>query len=378
MELPVQRLPSRPVACSAAWRNSRVPRRTIASLLLFFLTSPAAFAQKVQIGVLGLFHPRQITLSIANGEALLLGADNNVFVLEPGPRPSTARIRIAGGTLLLEIGDRVIRVAEIHATGRNSRAATFVLGVPGKINHQYRGTLSVKAIEGLIVPIVTMDLETAVASVVAAESAPGAPLETLKAQAVVTRSYFIAGKGRHHDFDFCDLTHCQFLRDPPNPKSPAGVASSATHGLVITFEEKPVAGMFTRSCGGHTRTPAEVGIPSGGYPYFSVRCDYCYENPSRWTRRISEHDAARLLGKGEAGRLAVDRLLGWNAVPSNNFTARSEEGEVILEGVGQGHGVGFCQRGAKAMAEAGVSFREIISHYFPNTTLTSLDLQGTL
>src|SRR5229473_6122712 len=146
MELPVQKLPSRPAACSAAWRNSRVPRRTVASLLLFFITSPTAFAQKVQIGVLGLFHPRQITLSIANGEALLLGADNNGFVLEPGPRPSTARIRIAGGTLLLEIGDRVVRVAEIHATGRNSRAATFVLGVPGKINHQYRGTLSVKAI----------------------------------------------------------------------------------------------------------------------------------------------------------------------------------------------------------------------------------------
>jgi len=199
----------------------------------------------------------------------------------------------------------------------------------------------------------------------------------LKAQAVVTRSYFIAGKSRHHDFDFCDLTHCQFLRDPPNPESPAGVASSATHGLVITFKEKPVAAMFTRSCGGHTRTPAELGIRSSGYPYFSVRCDYCYENPSRWTRRISEHEAVRLLGKGEAGCLAVDRPLGWNAVPSNNFTARTEQRAVILEGVGQGHGVGFCQRGAKAMAEAGASFREIISHYFPNTALTSLDPQAT-
>src|ERR1700719_2845790 len=101
MELPAQKLPSRPAACSAAWRNSRVPRRTVASLLLFFLTSPAAFAQKVQIGVLGLFHPRQITLSVANGEALLLGTDNNVFVLEPGPGSSTARIRIAGDMLLL-------------------------------------------------------------------------------------------------------------------------------------------------------------------------------------------------------------------------------------------------------------------------------------
>ena len=353
-----------------------MPRRTIASLLLFFLTSPFASARKVQIGVLGLFHPRQITLSVTNKEALLLGADTNVFVLEPGPGPSTARIQIAGNMLLLEVGDRVVRVTEIHAAGRDSRAATFVLGVAGKISRQYRGTLAVKAIEGVIVPVVTMELETAVGSVVAAESAPDASLEALKAQAVVTRSYFTAGKGRHHDFDFCDLTHCQFLRDPPNPESPAGVASSATRGLVVTYKEKPVAAMFTRSCGGRTRTPAQLGIPGGGYPYFSVRCDYCYKNPSRWTRRISAPDAARLLGKGEAGRLAVDRLLGWNAVPSNTFAARTEEGEVILEGVGQGHGIGFCQRGAKAMAEAGAGFREIISHYFPNTTVTSLEPQG--
>lgn len=348
-----------------------MPGRTVAFLLVFFLTSPAAFAQNVQIGVLGLFHPHEITLSIANSEALLLDADTSVFVLEPGPRPNSARIRISGDTLLLEIGERVTRTEEIHAAGRNSQAATFVLGVPGKISRQYHGTLTVKVIDDVIVPIVTMDLETAVASVVAAESAPGAPLEALKAQAVVTRSYFVAGKGRHHNFDFCDLTHCQSLRDPPASESPASAASFATRGLVIAFEEKPVAAMFTRSCGGHTRTPAELGIASSVYPYFSVRCDYCYEHPSRWTRRISEEEAARLLGKGEAGRLAVDRRLGWNAVPSNNFTSRSEAGKIILEGIGQGHGVGLCQRGARAMAEAGNSFREIIGHYFPNTTLTS-------
>jgi stage II sporulation protein D len=197
-------------------------------------------------------------------------------------------------------------------------------------------------------------------------------LEALKAQAVVTRSYFTAGKGRHHDFDFCDLTHCQFLREWPNAESAAAIATAATRGLVILFEEKPIAAMFTRTCGGHTRTPAELGIPSNAYPYFSVQCDYCYKHPSRWTRRISEQEAEHLLGKGEAGRLAVDRRLGWNAIPSNNFTAHKEDGAVILKGAGQGHGVGLCQRGAKAMAEGGASFREILNHYFPNTTLNSL------
>jgi len=349
-----------------------VAGRTLAFVFLLFLVNPAAVAQNVRIGVLGLFHPRQITLSVAKGEAIVIHADDGEFVLEEGPRINAARIEIAGDTLLLDFGGHKVHCSEIRAAGRNGRTAEFVLAVSGRISRHYRGTLTVKAVGSEVVPIVTMDLETAVVSVVQAESATDAPLEALKAQAVVTRSYFIAGKGRHHDFDFCDLTHCQFLREPPNPESAAAIATAATRGLVILFEEKPIAAMFTRSCGGRTLTPAELGIPSNAYPYFSVLCDYCYKNPSRWTRRISEQDAERLLGKGEAGRLAVDRRLGWNAIPSNNFTARKEAGAVILKGAGQGHGVGLCQRGAKAMAEGGASFREIINHYFPNTALNSL------
>lgn len=349
-----------------------MPGRTTALLFLLIWVNSAAIAQEVQIGVLGLFHPRQITLSIAQTEALVIKGDENVFVLEPGSDTSSARIGISGDALLIEFGGHIVRAAEIHAAGRNGHSAAFTLAVPGRITRQYRGTLTVKATDGIVVPIVTMDLETAVASVVQAESAPDAPLEALKAQAIVTRSYFVAGKGRHHQFDFCDLTHCQFLREPPNPESPAAVASAATRGLVILFEGKPIAAMFTRSCGGHTRVPAEIGMPSNGYPYFPIVCDYCYKHPSRWTRRISRRDAERLLGKGEAGRLAIDRRLGWNAVPSNNFTARKDGGEVELIGAGQGHGVGLCQRGARAMAEGGAGFREIISHYFPNTALSSV------
>jgi peptidoglycan hydrolase-like amidase len=353
-----------------------VPGRILTFLFLLFLINPVASAQKVQIGVLGLFHPRQITLGVAKGEAIVIHAGDSEFVLEEGPRTNIARIEIAGDALLVDFGGHVIHAAEIRAAGRNGGAAEFVLAVPGRVIRKYRGTLAVKSVSGVVVPIVTMDLETAVASVVQAESAADAPLETLKAQAVVTRSYFIAGKGRHHDFDFCDLTHCQFLREPPNAESAAAIATASTHGLVILFEEKPIAAMFTRSCGGHTRTPAELGIPSNAYPYFSVLCDFCYKKPVRWTRRISEQEAERLLGKGEAGRLAVDRRLGWNAVASNNFTARKEDGAVILKGAGQGHGVGLCQRGAKAMAEGGASFRQIISHYFPNTVLNSLQVSA--
>ncbi len=270
--------------------------------------------------------------------------------------------------MLLGLAGKEIRTSKLHAAARNQDAANLVLSVPGKLERRYRGTLDVKIVDGVLLPVITMDLETAVASVVQAESLPGTPFEALKAQAVVTRSYFAAGAGRHAEFDFCDLTHCQFLREVPRPGSPAARAAEATRDLIITFDDKPVGAMFTRSCGGHTLTPADIGISSGGYPYFAVLCDFCYKSPVRWSRRVTSKDAAVLSDHREAGRLAVDRRLGWNAVPSNNFKEQKSGTEFILEGVGQGHGVGLCQRGARAMAEEGAGFHEIIDHYFPNTS----------
>ena len=344
--------------------------RTLLLLLLFLLLARSTRAQDVRIGVLGIFHPRHLTLSCTGGEALVVATADETIFLQPRSSRESLQIRTDGDTLLLSVNGREIHANEIQATSRNNGAARFGLGVPGKIRRQYLGTLDVKAIHGELVPAVTLDLETAVASVVQSESSPGAPLEVLKAQAVVTRSYFVAGGGRHTDFDFCDLTHCQFLREPPAPESPAAVAAAATKDLIINFEGKPVAAMFTRSCSGATRTPADIGIPTNGYSYFSVVCVFCSKNPVYWTRTVSPQDAALLKDHSEAARLAVGKRLGWSAAPSNTFVVHQGGGEMVLEGVGQGHGVGLCQRGARAMAERGADFRKIILHYFPNTTIS--------
>ena len=336
------------------------------------LSSSLAHAQDVRIGVLGIFHPRQLTLTSRDGDPIVVTAAGHTLFLQPKSRAGSLQIRASDGALLVGFAGQEIRAKEIRAAGRNQNAADFVLTVPGKIERRYQGTLNVRIEDGVLVPIVSMDLETAVASVVHAESLAGAPLEALKAQAVVTRSYFVAGAGRHADFDFCDLTHCQALREPPRRGSPAALAVAATRDLVIIFDDKPVAAMFTRSCGGRTLTPADIGIPSRGYPYFPVACAICHKDPARWTRQVSPNDAAILSNHQESSRLSVDRRLGWNAVPSNSFEAHENGTGVILEGVGQGHGVGLCQRGARAMAEDGASFRQIIDHYFPNTALRAV------
>jgi stage II sporulation protein D (peptidoglycan lytic transglycosylase) len=335
----------------------------------------ATLAPDLRIGVLGLFRPHRLTLRPAPGQALIVATEKSSFVLDGSSGYNAADIAMSDGQLLLRVGDQMVRADHIRATSRNGAAADLVLAIPDKISRRYRGVLQVEAVSGALVPVVGMNLETAVASAVQAESDPDAPLETLKAQAVATRSYFVAARGRHHNFDFCDTTHCQFLREPPGPESNAFRATLATRGLVLEYHEQAVQAMFSRSCGGRTRTPQELGIASHGYPYFSVVCDYCRRHPVAWTRRVSPTQADDLLSRGEASRLDIDRRLGWDFVPSDNFTTHREARSVLLHGTGRGHGIGLCQQGAKAMAQAGAGFREILSHYYPNTELTTANPQ---
>ena len=279
----------------------------------------------------------------------------------------------SGDVLTLQIGNQTVQASAIRVSSRGGAASDFVLAVPAKISRRYRGQLEVTLNSGSLVPVVRMELETAVASVVEAESDPDSPLEAMKAQAVATRSYLIAARGRHHDFDFCDTTHCQFLRESPPPDSNASRAAVATRALVLGYRDQFVPAMFTRSCGGRTRTPEDVGMVHQAYPYFSVACDYCIRNPVRWTRHLTPVEAADLRERGEASRLDIDRHLGWDKVPSNNFTTRNDAQSVLLEGTGQGHGIGLCQKGAKFMAQSGATFREILNHYYPNTVLVQAD-----
>ncbi len=328
----------------------------------------------VRIGVLGLFHPRQFTVSATEGNAIAVHAGQETFILEKSSGVNVAEICIHGSMIAVRVGTRVVHVSKLTVTGRESGATDFLLAVPDKIARHYRGTLELKPAAGVLVAVVRMDLETAVASVVAAESLPDAPIEALKAQAIATRSYFVAGRGRHSGFDFCDTTHCQFLREPPRPGS-ASEATIATHGLVMVYRSHPFAAMYTRSCSGRTLTPTDVGLAPGNYPYYSVVCQHCREHPSRWQSRIYTSDAATLRSSDEASRLKIDRRLGWSTAPSNSFTMRKEDGHVILIGVGQGHGIGLCQSGARAMAEEGANYRQILSHYYPNANIVSLGLE---
>jgi len=342
------------------------------ALCFCLLAGSLARAQDVHIGVLGLFHPGQFRLRPAEGSALIIHAGSDSFVLEGSSSLDAAEFRLLQDAVVVTIGTHTKRVHEIRISGRMGAPCEFLLSVPGKITRRYQGILEIKSADGALVADIQMDLETAVASVVAAESIAGTPLEAEKAQAIAARSYFVAGPSRHHNFDFCDTTHCQFLREPPGVDTVAGRAASATQGLVLTYNGRPIAAMYTRSCGGRTYTPDQLGMATRGYPYFSVECPYCRRHPVHWQTRISAQDAGFLQPPNETARLRLDRRLGWEAIASNDFSLTPDGSSVIVEGTGGGHGIGLCQAGSKAMAEQGQPFDRILMHYYPDTTLASI------
>jgi len=250
----------------------------------------------VTIGVFGLFHPVELKVEPIHGSVLAIESNGRRQVLE------------GRGSVTLRSAATV--------TARNGAAAEFVLSVPGKIRREFRGRLTIREEDRHLVAIVEMDRETAVASIVAAES-PGSPFEAQKTQAVVSRSFLTAARGRHPGFDFCDTTHCQFMREPPAAGAAARRAQEATNGLALTYQGRTVAALYSADCGGHTRTLEDAGWRVEGYPYFGVEC------PVR--------------------------------------------GDI------SGHRIGLCQAGAAEMARRGSTFRQILAHYFPATLIEAIE-----
>jgi stage II sporulation protein D len=344
----------------------------VALLLALPLT---AAASPVRVGVFGLFHPHELAVRPAPGATLEVQVGRETFLLYGAQR---ARLRISGKYVECRIGDRTVRAFSVRISPREPQSPDLLLSVPGHIERRFRGALEVTTAKRELTPVVSMDLEVAVASAVAAESPPGASLEALKAQAVVTRSYYVATRGRHAGFDFCDTTHCQFLRQPPGPAHPASLAAAATEGLVLAWRDAPLAALFSANCGGRTRTLAELGIPTDGYPYFSVECPSCRTGSPTWEAQLELKDAEPLLsGRNlEQARLEVGRKLGWGVIPGSNYEGRREGEKFVIHGRGAGHGVGLCQKGAAAMAADGATFREILARYFPNTVLITAGRQA--
>ena len=67
--------------------------------------------------------------------------------------------------------------------------------------------------------------------------------------------------------------------------------------------------------------------------------------------------------------LEIRRTLSESHLFSSAFVVEKTQDGFTLKGAGWGHGVGLCQIGAAVMASKGYTYREILQHYYPGTSL---------
>ncbi len=272
-------------------------------------------------------------------------------------------------------------------------------------------TILVKLNDGTIEEI---DLDTYLYSVVQSEmgvsyrakgmsSAEAVPLESLKAQAVASRSYAvykIHTAGSDVDYHVTSTTSSQVYKNNINIKDIVKEAVDSTSGQVVLYDGEIACTYFSSTSGGHTE--ASENVWTAALPYLrgvSDEYEIEVENCSNWTTTFSLDDLKKLfpyvgeiedveiLERSENDRVieleivgtkgskvlkknSIRTTMGASKIRSQWFDVEIEDDEVIFTGKGYGHGVGMSQNGAIGMGLEGFTYNEIIHWYYTDVEIT--------
>jgi stage II sporulation protein D len=337
---------------------------------------------------------------VPEGTVAVAGPGLKTRVLEwKGHVPLTPRV---GGLKLADM--------KIPSETRLAPAAGSAIKVG---SHRYRGALILRLDPGQTLTIVEeLGMEQYLEGVLPHEMDPDWPLEALKAQAVVARTFAYAnmGKFRKDGFDLTSDTRSQVYRGLTAVNENVRAAVRQTRGEVLGWNGKLLRVYYHACCGGATTDPGSAwgSDDAPPRPLRGVRDPWCRLSPHmKWTayfpwpdltaalseRRVlpgaltalktGARDAAGFLtsvvAKTKGGSVAVAArelrtALGATELRSTRIRAVSNlKKGVEFSGAGSGHGVGLCQWGARLQADKGRNYDQILSFYFPGSTLSEID-----
>lgn len=148
----------------------------------------------------------------------------------------------------------------------------------------YPGDLSLAVENDILMPVLTLPLETYLQGVVPYEMGEDFPPEALKAQAVCARTYVLNRLSAGAAWDVTDTTNDQVFKGLPAREGPCAQAVQETAGLVLTWRGSLITAWYSASNGGQTELPAHVW--GGEAPGCFVMQDdpWDLENPDSVTR----------------------------------------------------------------------------------------------
>ena len=294
----------------------------------------------------------------------------------------------------------------------------------------YPGSILFRNTNGKLDAINSVDVEDYLRGVVPYEigKLDSSRIEALKAQAVAARTYAYKHFNSRESvgFDVYADTKDQVYKGLESATPLTDAAVKATAGVVMTYGGEFIIAYYHSTCGGITETLATWN--RADLPYLKSVPDrrpngkpWCDESSyTTWERRFADKKIVKLFkanaseakatfssangadfkkiksikitDKLKSGRIMTLRVetdkghfdvltdrTRWlfkkagTILPSSFFTVKKEGREWVLTGTGFGHGVGMCQMGVRARAQAGQSYQEILSHYYQGITLEKFD-----
>lgn len=307
-------------------------------------------------------------------------------------RVSGRTVRVRGGGLRVDGRD----VGEVWRVPADSRLAVEGMRVRGALELS-RGDPGIRVVN-------RVPLDAYVAGTLGREIYPSWEMETLKAQAVVTRTFALHRRAlrRRDPFHLRADTADQVYGGRDAESERVWRAVEATRGEFLAWRGAPILAAFHSASGGVTASAEEVW--GRALPYLvSLPVENEEDSPDTyWRASVSSTTLGRALaplgirlgavrevnvverspsgrahrvrlkgteGSGMVGGRALRSALGASVIRSTLFETRSTADGFVFVGSGHGHGVGMSQWGAQAMAKRGASYRDILGWFYPGAEL---------
>jgi len=339
-------------------------------------------------------------------------------------------IRLSGTSRELGRGkslakSKVLSTATGLKIGASTYSATRLEIVPQqdpgvRVNdHLYRGNVRLfRRKDGQVSAVNVLPLEEYLASVVDSEMPAAFPEAARQAQAIVSRTYALYQMAHADPAAVYDLFSSQrsqkYLgveytteagRRLAGESEGSRRAVAATRGIVCAIRGQVFCTYYSAVCGGQTTQGTEI-FPDAATVLKSVPCEWCRDSEYyRWTAKVDRADFVKKLPSASAlpkvssirqtagpgggvisrfrlseGKKSVDvtgvelrERFAAGTLRSPHFSLKLEKDEIHAEGRGHGHGVGFCQWGARGQGLAGKTAHEIVRHYYPGAELIAVD-----
>lgn len=355
---------------------------------------PAQPLQNAFIKILILPNTNEITLSTDGPYAVLDAQRRAVF---QGAKLAPAKIRAQGDAIY--IGNQPIHTNPIMIESLGH-------GIRIKGAH-YRQAVEIwRETSGKITVINDITVEDYLKGVLPSEVNPSWPMESLKAQAIASRTYalfkMIENGGQRYHLSKDVLSQVYGGKNLEHSITTRAVEE--TQGQIMVFKNKVFPAYFHSTCGGLT-TRAEYIWPIEPHPSLQgVECNFCWKSKHyRWQsdftkaeieKKLAEHGlktgGIRNIAVGEkdaTGRakyFMIKTAKEEIPVHSNDFRlwvspqkfkstwiqsiTKTKTGYNV-KGRGWGHGVGLCQYGTKQLGEMGYTSTRILNYYYPGAQI---------